>query len=174
MKYLIVVDMQKDFVDGSLGSERAQAIVEKVCQRIEEYKTSGGRIYATLDTHFENYLDTAEGRKLPVKHCIKNTDGWRLDERVSSALGDSAKLVEKLTFGSVALAQELADKLNEGDEVELCGLCTDICVVTNALLIKAYVPETKIIVRADCCAGVTEESHKAALKTMQACQIEVI
>lgn len=173
MKYLIVVDMQKDFVDGTLGSDNAKAIVDNVCRRIEEYQKNGGKIYATLDTHFENYLNTAEGRKLPVKHCIKNTDGWRLNEKVASALENKVKLIEKLTFGSVALAKELADKLNEGDEVELCGLCTDICVVSNALLIKAYAPETKVTVRADCCAGVTEESHNAALMTMRSCQINV-
>lgn len=166
MKYLVVVDMQKDFVDGSLGSVEAQGIVENVCRRIEEYKESG-RIFVTLDTHSEGYLQTAEGKKLPVEHCIKGSKGWELDGKVKAALGDKAEFFEKRTFGSVELAQRLAGLLKEGDEVELCGLCTDICVVSNALLIKANSPETEIFVHSDCCAGVTPESHNAALDTMR-------
>ncbi|MBO5448294.1 MAG: cysteine hydrolase [Ruminococcus sp.] len=173
MKYLVVVDMQKDFVDGSLGSPAAQKIVDNVCRLIAGYKT-GGVIYATMDTHFKNYLETSEGKQLPVKHCIKGSEGWELDKRVSAALDGKAQIFEKLTFGSIDLAKTLADKLDVNDTVELCGLCTDICVVSNALLIKAYCPENEIIVRSSCCAGVSEESHRAALATMRSCQINVI
>lgn len=173
VKYLVVVDMQKDFVDGSLGTPAAVKIVENVCKRIEEYKKEG-RIFVTLDTHGENYMETCEGKKLPVRHCIKGTDGWKLAPSVEAALDGQGEIFEKGTFGSVELAKTLGELLRTGDEVELCGLCTDICVISNALLIKAYAPEINITVRKDCCAGVTEESHAAALTTMRSCQIDVL
>lgn len=174
MKYLVVVDMQNDFIDGSLGSPMAEGIVDKVCQKIEDYKNDGCGIIYTLDTHYEDYLSTSEGKKLPVEHCIKGTNGWKLNEKVKAAIGGNAVCFEKNTFGSVKLAQYLSDKAESCESIELCGLCTDICVVSNALLIKAYLPEKEIIVQADCCAGVTEESHNAALNTMRSCQITVI
>ena len=171
--FLIVVDMQKDFIDGALGTKEAVSIVPEVVKRIADFD---GEIFATLDTHFENYLDTAEGKKLPVPHCIKNTDGWQLNGDVKRALDEKAcTLVEKNTFGSVELPG-LIEKAADGEEfsVELLGLCTDICVVSNAMLLKAFFPEASVYVRADCCAGVTPQTHKAALDTMSCCQIDVV
>ncbi len=169
---LIVVDMQKDFVDGALGTAEAVAILPAVTQKIENFK---GDIIVTLDTHQDNYLNTAEGKKLPVAHCIKGTDGWKLHGAVLKALsGKDYISVEKGTFGSVDLPDIIREMAGDNDfEITLIGLCTDICVVSNALLLKANFPEKKISVDADCCAGVTVESHNAALTTMKMCQIEV-
>ena len=170
---LIVVDMQKDFVDGSLGSREAEGIVENAALKIRKFD---GKIFVTLDTHAADYLETAEGKKLPVPHCIKGTDGWRLTPRVLEALSEKGyTAVEKNTFGSVELAEKVkAFAGTEALTIELIGLCTDICVVSNALLLKAYLPEARICVDAGCCAGVTAETHKAAIETMKMCQIEVI
>ena len=172
-KILVVVDMQKDFITGSLGTEEAKKIVPNVVKLIDEFD---GEIYATLDTHDEDYLNTLEGKKLPVVHCQIGTDGWHLADEVEEALAKKqVTMVEKPTFGSVELMGMLEDEV-EDDEVEftLCGLCTDICVVTNSLLLRAYFPNAVIKVKADCCAGVTPETHEAALKTMQMCQIDII
>ena len=170
--FLIVVDMQKDFVDGALGTAEALAIVPKVAEKIRQFD---GEIFATLDTHFDDYMNTMEGKKLPVVHCVKETEGWQLDRTVTQALSEKGYTpVEKLTFGSTALP-ELIRKA-AGEEVftiELIGLCTDICVVSNALLLKAHFPECDISVDAACCAGVTPELHKAALQTMQSCHIQI-
>lgn len=170
--FLIVVDMQKDFVDGALGSKEAIAVVPAVAKKICAFD---GDIFVTYDTHFENYMDTAEGKKLPVSHCIKGTDGWELNNDVKNALaGKKFTPVEKTTFGSVDLPALIAKAA--GDEaftVEIIGLCTDICVVSNALILKANFPEAPIIVDAACCAGVTPEKHEAALETMRSCQIDV-
>lgn len=172
-KILVVIDMQNDFIDGALGTEEAQKIVENVVKKIERHEKGG--IFATRDTHGENYLETAEGRHLPVPHCIKGTRGWELRQEIAEQLsGKGAEVIDKPTFGSEILAQrlyELAEK--EETEIELVGLCTDICVVSNALLLKAKLPEVTIRVDASCCAGVTPESHEAALLTMKMCQIEV-
>lgn len=171
-RYLVVIDMQKDFIDGALGSEMAQGIVPEVIRKIGEYKP--GNIYATRDTHFENYLDTLEGKKLPVTHCIKESEGWQIHPEVSAAMPE-AKIFDKYTFGSEQLAQELYQRSLAGEmEIELVGLCTDICVVSNALLIRAKLPGTVIRVDPKCCAGVTEETHKAALQTMKMCQIDIL
>lgn len=172
-KILVVVDMQKDFINGALGSDAAENIVPRV---VEIIKNFAGDIYCTLDTHGEEYLQTQEGEKLPVKHCIKATDGWRIDERVAQAVNGRAVFVEKPSFGSMELAEMLAEKNKKEaiESIEIVGLCTDICVVSNALIIKATLPEVKIIVDASACAGISQESHEAALKTMQMCQIEVI
>ena len=171
-QFLIVVDMQKDFVDGALGTKEAAAIVPGVAEKIKAFD---GEIFVTYDTHFADYMDTAEGRKLPVPHCIKGTDGWQLDKTVAAALeGKDYKTVEKLTFGSVELPRML--KLAAGEEpfsLELIGLCTDICVVSNALLLKANFPEVPMTVDSACCAGVTPETHQAALATMACCQIDI-
>lgn len=170
---LIVVDMQKDFVDGALGTAEAVAIVENVAAKIKAHE---GPVVVTYDTHMDNYMDTAEGKKLPVPHCIKGTDGWQLNDHVAEALsGKEYTPIEKPTFGSVALPG-LVQKLAGGEDfsLELIGLCTDICVVSNALLLKANFPEIPISVDAACCAGVTPESHAAALTTMAFCQIDVI
>jgi len=170
-KYLVVVDMQNDFIDGALGTPEAQAIVPGVCEKIRQYPKD--HVIATRDTHAENYLETQEGRNLPVVHCVKGTTGWELHPKIAAALKD-AVVIDKPTFGSKELAEKLA-LLAELDELEitLVGLCTDICVVSNALLVKAFLPETTVRVIADCCAGVTPESHKAALDTMRMCQIQI-
>ena len=174
-KYLIVVDMQKDFIDGALGTGEAQAIVPAACARIRECKDAGYTLIATLDTHEENYPETREGKYLPVPHCVRNTEGWRIRPEVMDALGEDAVFVEKPTFGSVRLPQIIRERSGEDgpEAIELLGLCTDICVVSNAMLLKAAFPETDFTVRASCCAGVTPEKHEAALETMRSCQIDI-
>lgn len=165
-KTLIVIDMQNDFIDGALGTEEAQAIVPNVKKKIEEYKARGDEIIFTRDSHNKNYLNTNEGRHLPVKHCITLTHGWE----VSSELDDNmCEHIDKTTFGFSYWNEDFNFK-----EVELVGVCTDICVVSNALILKAQFPEINITVDASCCAGVTPESHQAALTTMKMCQINVI
>jgi len=171
-KLLIVVDMQKDFVDGALGSAEAVAIVPNVVKKIGAFD---GDIIVTYDTHEENYMQTQEGVHLPVPHCIKGTPGWELDETVQAALDSKLyTCVEKPTFGSVALVELIKTVYDPKDlEIELCGLCTDICVVSNALLLKANFLETPVSVDSACCAGVTVDSHNAALLTMKMCQVTV-
>lgn len=171
-KILIVVDMQKDFVDGALGTKEAVAIVPNVVKKINEFD---GDIFVTYDTHFGNYMNTNEGKNLPVPHCIKGTDGWKLDDKVVAALAEKKYTeIEKITFGSVELPKLVKEAAGEEDfSIELVGLCTDICVVSNALLLKANFPEVDIAVDASCCAGVTPKSHESALDTMKMCQIEV-
>ena len=167
-KLLIVVDMQNDFIDGALGSRLAEGIVPDVKAKIDLYRKNGCDVLFTRDTHHDDYLETQEGRYLPVPHCIEGTKG----HAVSAALDtDGCVVMNKPSFGSLELA-EYAASGNYG-EIELCGLCTDICVVSNAIILKARLPETKIRVDARCCAGVTEESHKAALLTMKMCQVDV-
>ena len=171
-KILVVVDMQKDFVDGALGTKEAVGIVSAVCEKI---KGHDGEIFVTYDTHYDDYMETAEGKKLPVPHCIRDTAGWQLDENVADELkGKSFIPVEKNTFGSVELPMLIHNaSLGDSFSIELIGLCTDICVVSNALLLKAAFPEVPISVDSACCAGVTPELHDAALKTMKSCQIDV-
>ncbi len=170
---LVVVDNQKDFVDGALGTAEAVAMLDNAVNKIKNFN---GDIFVTFDTHFENYSKTLEGEKLPVPHCIKGTDGWKLDEKISKALEDKDfECVEKLTFGSTELANVIGKAVeNEDFDITLIGLCTDICVVSNALILKANFPEKEIYVDACCCAGVTPETHKAALTTMKMCQINII
>lgn len=169
---LVVVDMQKDFVDGSLGTAEARAIVPNVIKKIEGWD---GDIIATLDTHDGNYLNTREGRFLPVPHCIVSTDGHCIETGVFNALQHknehAVMFINKPTFGSTRLQQAAAT--NRYDYIELVGLCTDICVVNNAMLLKAALPESDISVDASCCAGVTPEAHDAALRTMASCQIVI-
>ena len=172
-EYLIVVDMQNDFVTGSLGSKEAEKIVPNVLRKVNDFK---GKIYFTQDTHDEEYLSTQEGRCLPVKHCIYGTVGWELiDELKKLKEENQLRAYKKNAFGSVELAEALRRENEENGikSVELIGLCTDICVVSNALLIKAFLPEVPVYVDAACCAGVTPESHMAALKTMKSCQINI-
>lgn len=171
-KFLVVVDMQKDFVDGALGTKEAVAIVPAVVKKINAFN---GEIIVTYDTHGENYMETSEGKNLPVPHCIKGTDGWQLDKSIVSALENkSYTAVEKPTFGSVNLPEIIKEKANgETFTIELIGLCTDICVVSNALLLKANFPEAEICVDPECCAGVTPESHNASITTMKMCQIKI-
>ena len=156
--YLIVIDMQKDFITGSLGSKYGQDIVNNVKKKIEIYQ---GEILVTKDTHFENYLDTQEGKLLPIKHCIKETNGWRLVPEIEENLKNK-KVFEKNTFGSVEL-----------EKIELIGVCTDICVISNALLLKANFPEIPLYVDSSCCAGSSLDAHEAALKVLKSCQIIV-
>jgi nicotinamidase-related amidase len=172
MKFLIVVDMQNDFIDGALGTKEAVAILPAVKAKIEGFD---GRILFTRDTHEADYLETQEGKNLPVEHCIKGTDGWQIRPELDALRKEEA--VDKPSFGSVALAQMLKayDTYEEKiDEITLIGLCTDICVISNAMIIKAYLPETPIFVDAECCAGVTPESHERALDAMAICQITTL
>ena len=171
-RFLIVVDMQNDFVDGALGSAEAVAIVPRVCDKIKNFD---GQIIVTYDTHTEDYMNTLEGKNLPVPHCIENTFGWQLNKDVMQALeGKEYIEIEKPTFGSVDLPEVIREIAGFEDfEIELLGLCTDICVVSNALLLKANFPESYISVDGKCSAGVTVESHNAALTTMKMCQIDI-
>ena len=164
-KTLLVIDMQKDFIDGTLGTKEAVAIVENVKKKIAQYQENGDEIIFTRDTHQPDYLQTNEGKHLPVEHCMEGTEGWRIPKELEVP---GAIYINKPSFGYM--------KWDEYDlqEVEIVGLCTDICVVSNALIIKATYPEIKVSVDANCCAGVTPESHKAALTTMKMCQVEVI
>ena len=164
-KTLIVVDMQKDFIDGALGTKEAVAIVENVRKKIAAYKANGDEIIFTRDTHQSNYLETNEGRHLPVEHCIEGADGWKIGEGLEV---EGAIYIDKPSFGFMNW------KDYDLEDVEIVGLCTDICVVSNALIIKATYPEIRVAVDASCCAGVTPESHEAALTTMKMCQVEVV
>lgn len=174
-KLLVVVDMQNDFISGTLGMREAEQIVENVVEKIKKHQRDGSTIIFTKDTHFDDYLETNEGRKLPVKHCIKGTNGWEICSKIQEDCNISEhKVYEKVTFGSSELAKDLANGLyNNYSEIELVGICTDICVISNALLIKTFLPETPISVDAACCAGITPESHKNALEVMKMCQVEV-
>lgn len=169
-KLLVVVDMQKDFIDGALGTEEAVKIVAPVAEKIRQAKEQGTDIVFTKDTHYKDYLMTQEGRKLPVPHCVKGTEGWELDAGLKELAMD-CRILEKPSFGSL----ELAALAEEGsyEEVELIGLCTDICVISNAMILKAALPEAAVRVDPACCAGVTPESHRNALEAMKVCQIEV-
>lgn len=167
---LIVVDMQNDFIDGVLGTTEAKSIVPKVKEKIENFS---GKVYFTRDTHKKNYLDTQEGIKLPVEHCIRNTQGWQINPELSPLCKETP--IDKETFGSVNLGFVLQqeNQMEPIQSITLVGLCTDICVISNAMLLKAFLPEVRIIVDASCCAGVTPQSHQTALKAMEACQIEI-
>lgn len=167
-KILVVVDMQKDFITGSLGTAEAAEIVERTA---EEIKNFDGEVVFTQDTHLSIYLETQEGKRLPVPHCIKGTDGWELCDELAP-LAKGYRIFEKPTFGSIELANYIAG--GDYTEIELIGLCTDICVISNALLLKAYLPEVRISVNSACCAGVTPQSHKNALDAMKMCQIDII
>lgn len=173
MKVLVVVDMQNDFITGSLGTPEAQAIVPNVKKKIEEAAKNGDLIIYTQDTHYYDYLDSMEGKKLPVEHCLIDSEGWEIpDELLPPVDYTDVMTIKKPTFGSFSLSEILARTVC--DEVELVGLCTDICVVSNALILKARLHDVaEISVDATCCAGVTPESHEAALKTMEMCQINV-
>lgn len=175
-KILIVVDMQNDFIDGALGTKEAQAIVPAVVERINECRKAGWTLIATLDTHGEDYMNTPEGKKLPVPHCIRGTQGWQIRDEIAGALGAGCLMVEKPTFGSVRLPEIIREMVRDENEVtiELLGLCTDICVVSNALLLKAHFTDAALQVRRACCAGVTPATHEAALATMGCCQIDVV
>lgn len=168
MKYLIVVDMQNDFISGSLGSESAKNIVGKVVERVKNYD---GRVIFTRDTHDEGYLKTQEGKKLPITHCVKGTRGHEICDELKPLVG---AVVDKTSFGSLELPEVIKRERAKIEEIELCGLCTDICVISNAMILKAEFPESEIKVNSSLCAGVSEESHNNALNAMKAVQIEII
>ena len=171
MKLLIVVDMQNDFIDGALGSSEAVKIVPYVKSLIENFD---GEVLFTRDTHYENYMDTQEGHNLPVPHCIKGTEGWEIRAELEALRTTEA--IDKVTFGSSELPEKLAELNAENpiEEITFVGLCTDICVISNVMVTKAFFPEIPVIVDADCCAGVTPESHKNALEAMKVCQVQVV
>jgi nicotinamidase-related amidase len=178
MKILVVVDMQKDFVDGSLGTKEALEIVPKVVKKINNYD---GIVIATRDTHPDYYLDTSEGKKLPVVHCIENTAGWEIYPEVMNSLKNNnlfSGVIDKPTFGSLELVDFVSTMIQEYgeeniEEIELIGLCTDICVISNALLLKTNFYEIPISIDSTCCAGVTPVSHEEALRTASMCQINI-
>ena len=171
-KILVVIDMQNDFVTGALGTKEAQAIVPNVVAKIKEYKKQGYPVLATMDTHHSNYLQTNEGRHLPIEHCLEDTTGWKLVPEIDPLIRDVDR-VRKSQFANYALSRLIMIHFQNKCEIELVGVCTDICVVSNALLLKSYKPEATITVDASCCAGTTPEAHEAALKVMKSCQIEV-
>lgn len=186
MKVLVVVDMQNDFIDGTLGTKEAQEIVPRVIEKLEKIDKEKTLVLFTKDTHYQNYFETLEGKKLPVEHCIENTPGWKIKKEISQVVDNapgalfysSDKIIHsriyKNTFGSDVLRDFLIKHMSEIEEVEFIGLCTDICVVSNALMARQTFPNTRIVVDASCCAGTTSEKHKAALSTMVSCQIEVV
>ncbi len=169
MKLLVVVDMQNDFIDGALGTKEAVAIVPAVQKKIAEYRSRGDRVVFTRDTHQKNYLNTQEGRNLPVEHCIEGSRGWQISSALDVA--DSV-VINKPTFGSLQLA-EYAACLPELEEIEVVGLCTDICVISNALVLKTRLPEVPVSCDSSACAGVSPQSHENALSAMKACQIAI-
>lgn len=170
MKLLVVIDMQNDFIDGALGTPEAAAIVDNVAAKIRAARTAGTEVWFTRDTHGEDYLSTQEGRNLPVPHCIRGSFGWEISSKLDVS---GSAIIDKPTFGSVELAQKVAG-LENLESVELIGLCTDICVISNAMLIKAQLPELPVQIDASCCAGVTPASHENALSAMKMCQIAVV
>ena len=168
-KAIVVVDMQKDFIDGALGTKEAQAMLPRMEAKLAAAQAAGTKLVFTMDTHGEDYLATQEGRRLPVPHCIRGTEGWEIAASLQPFVRAAAAVVEKPAFGST----ELPALLEDCDEIELVGLCTDICVISNALVLKAFYPEKKISVDASCCAGVTPASHAEALRAMKMCQVDV-
>ena len=170
MKVLAIIDMQKDFIDGALGTKEAIAIVPKVAARLAQARVDGETVVFTRDTHHADYLSTQEGRKLPVPHCLEGTDGWQIDAALAV---EDAPVFDKPGFGSPALIEYLRS-LPALEGVEFIGLCTDICVITNAMMTKGALPEVPLSVRADCCAGVTAQSHETALQAMRMCQIPIV
>ena len=168
MKYLIVVDMQNDFVSGSLGSEAAEKTVSGILDKIKGFD---GRIIFTRDTHFDDYLQTQEGKNLPVSHCIKDTDGWQIVDELSEY---AETVVDKAAFGSMDLPNVIGEFSDDVEEIQLCGLCTDICVISNAVILKSAFPEAEIVIDSSCCAGVSKTSHNTALDAMRALQMKII
>ena len=170
IKVLAVIDMQNDFIDGALGTKEAVQITKRVREKVDQYLSSKEVVVYTRDTHTEDYLDTQEGKNLPVIHCVKETPGWEIAPYVYV---DGCPVIDKPSFGSLELAEFIAG-LNDVESIELIGLCTDICVISNAMILKARFPEMPIAVDASCCAGVTPKSHANALDAMKMCQIQII
>lgn len=170
MKALVIIDMQKDFIDGALGTKEAVAIVPEVAARLKKARERGETVIFTRDTHHADYLSTQEGQNLPVPHCLEHSDGWQIDAALSV---EDAPVFDKPGFGSVALVEYLSS-LPSLESVEFIGLCTDICVISNAIMTKGALPQLPVLVRASCCAGVTPQSHETALRAMQQCQIRIV
>lgn len=175
-RVLLVIDMQNDFVTGALGNREAAEIIPAIAEKVREHVTKGIPVFFTRDTHDENYMDTQEGRFLPVTHCEMGTDGWQIVPGLETFVQDhqGGNVFNKPTFGSTYLPAWIHEKLDGSPKtIELCGVCTDICVISNAMILKAAFPETEIVVYRDLCAGVTPASHETALEAMKACQITV-
>ena len=172
-KIMVIVDCQKDFIDGALGTPEAQAMIPRLVEKIKAESEDTMFIF-TADTHDKDYLTSAEGKQLPVEHCIKGTPGWEIDGRLAMEFCNSPFVIEKPTFGSTELMEYLSDMVNMADEIEFVGLCTDICVISNVMLTKAFFPEIPLIVDAKACAGVTPESHQNALAAMKMCQVRIV
>jgi nicotinamidase-related amidase len=170
MKLLLVIDMQNDFIDGALGSKEAPLIIGAVQNKISEYKKNNFPVIFTRDTHGKNYLQTQEGRSLPVEHCIKGTSGWELTSKLDTA---GAFIFDKPSFGSIELGQYIKANYAHAEEIEVVGLCTDICVIANVMILKATLPEVMVTVDKACCAGVTPQSHTNALEAMKMCQVKI-
>lgn len=168
-KLLVVVDMQNDFIDGALGSPAARSIVDKVCKKIDGWD---GRVLFTMDTHYDDYLDTVEGLHIPVEHCINDTHGWELHPDIQERYSGDSFRVYKDSFGSSELANVIS--FLDINEVQFVGLCTDICVVSNALLVRSMCPGVKVSVDASCCAGTSKEAHDAALLVMEKCCVDIV
>lgn len=170
-KALVIIDMQNDFITGVLGNDECRAVVPKVVKRVQEAVNDKMDIIFSQDTHQENYLSTQEGKKLPVPHCMKNTDGWKIIPELAEVAEQKGVIFTKETFGSRAMAEYIME--HSYDEVELVGVCTDICVISNAITIKSFAPELEVFVNESCCAGVSMQSHQTAIEAMKACQINV-
>jgi len=175
MKVLVVIDMQNDFTTGVLGNPQTAGVIDNVVKKISDFKKSepDGKIIATLDTHSENYMETQEGKNLPIPHCIRGTDGWKLVPQVESALGEDCIRLEKVTFGASDLPLAVGRDENI-EEFQVIGVCTDICVISNAMILKASFPEVPIKIISDCCAGVSPETHRNALNAMKVCQMIIV
>lgn len=177
MKVLVAIDLQKDFTNGVLGNPQTDAAAEKAAERIKLYRVENPDIPVifTLDTHTEDYLNTQEGKNLPVVHCIKHTDGWELDPRVAAVKSTGDIVIQKPSFGSTELPAKIAEVAagQEIEQIEFIGVCTDICVISNAMIVKAAFPEVPIVINSQCCAGVTPESHENALNAMSMCQMKI-
>lgn len=171
-KALVIIDMQNDFIYGVLGNDECRAIVPEVVKRVQRAVDDNTDIIFTQDTHQEDYLSTQEGRKLPVSHCIRHTDGWKIIPELAEAAEQRGIIFTKETFGSRAMAEYIRE--HDYEEIELIGVCTDICVISNAMTIKAFAPELEISVNESCCAGVTPQSHRTAVEAMKACQINIV
>ena len=170
MKILAVIDMQKDFIDGALGTKEAVQIVDVVEKKADEFLNAGDLVIYTRDTHQSSYLETQEGKNLPVVHCVEGTEGWQIHEKVYK---EGCPIIDKPSFGSLELAEWVAAR-EDVDEIVVVGLCTDICVISNVMILKARLPEILISVAADCCAGVTPQSHQNALEAMKMCQVKIL
>lgn len=172
MKFLVVVDVQRDFVDLALANPEAQKRIPNIIEKVKAAREAGNEIIFTQDTHEDNYMNTLEGKKLPIPHCIEGSEGWEIVPEVLEVAGENYYISHKFTFGSIYLPSEM--KCDENDEIEIIGFVSSICVISNALLLRAHYPNLPITIDASCCAGLTKEDHDAAMIVAQSCQIDVI